>query len=144
MEVVVETPKWSFVKYRLAHGVFRRDFVSPFPTLFNYGFFSGTVSADLEPSDVIVLGPRIDRGARLELEVLGCVKFVDKGVRDDKGIVSCSKRLSSWDLVKIRVFFSVYRLFKVLYHLLSGSGFVDCRFEGVVVYDSDGAPHNTK
>jgi hypothetical protein len=54
VEVVVEVPKWSFVK-RSQNGII--DFVSPVPFLFNYGSVPIIPAPDGIPIFLLLLGP---------------------------------------------------------------------------------------
>jgi inorganic pyrophosphatase len=103
--------------------------------LFNYGFVEGSISADSLPQDVIVLGPKLPQGRKLDISILGYVQFVDRGVRDDKLIASVSGRIDHMDKIKIRVFFSFYRIFKIIYYIFRDFRIEECRFEGIIVND---------
>jgi len=55
----------------------------------NYGFIPQTTQSkstggDGSPLDVIVLGPSVDMGAIQNIRIIGALKLLDKGVRDDK------------------------------------------------------------
>lgn len=107
-EVVIEAPRFSFVKRR-ADG--RVDFVSPLPCPYNYGSIPGRVSEDGDPLDAIVLGPRLARGARVSAPVVAIVDFLDGGEADPK--VVCSERpLSAWQRAGLVGFFRVYAIAK--------------------------------
>ncbi|KAA0206076.1 hypothetical protein EDM68_03655 [Candidatus Uhrbacteria bacterium] len=71
----IEVPRGGFVK-RGPDG--RVDFVSPVPCPFNYGSAIGYWSADGDPTDVIVLGPRLGRGHRGNLPVFARVRMRDR------------------------------------------------------------------
>jgi inorganic pyrophosphatase len=125
-EVVVELPRFGVVKRR-EDG--RIDYLSPLPCPFNYGSVPDTRSADGDRIDAIVLGPRLARGSRATLRVLGVVRFVDGGVEDPKWI--CGDRpLRSSDLLQLTVFFHVYALAKRVLNLLRGR-LAASRFEGI-------------
>src|SRR5437764_5233359 len=81
LEVVIEIPRWSFLK-RGSSG--RLDFVSPLPCPFNYGSVRELVGGDDDYLDAIVLGPRLPRGARVRVGVWGAVGLTDRGMYDDK------------------------------------------------------------
>jgi inorganic pyrophosphatase len=112
VEILIEVPKWSFVKRDGQGGV---DFVSPLPCPFNYGFLPGAQAGDGASRDALVLGRRLGRGSRVRRAIVGRVRFVDAGLEDDKLV--CSERpLGAWDRFRLRAFFSVYVLAKRLIH----------------------------
>lgn len=134
MLVVVETPKYSFVKYRYSEqeGVFRREFTSPLPTLFNYGFVKGSRNEDGLPKDTIILGERLKQGVELNLEAIGVVEFTDKGRRDDKYVTKIGDReITLTDKIKIRIFFTVYSIYKRLYYLIKEHKICRCKYRGL-------------
>lgn len=133
MEVVVETPKWSFVKYRLRDGAYEADMWSPLPTPFNYGFVRGTLGADGLPKDAIVLGRRLSRGEVVEAVDVGIVHFTDDGVEDDKVVTSLAGKIGFHDRVAIQLFFTVYALYKRFHYLLGERRLARCRFGGCVL-----------
>jgi inorganic pyrophosphatase len=87
VEVVVEVPKWSFVK-RSQNGII--DFVSPIPCLFNYGSVPIIPAPDGDPLDAIILGKRLPLGHQGIVRVKGIIKFTDAGLVDNKLI--CTQR----------------------------------------------------
>lgn len=105
--IVIEVPRFSFVKRGPTGAV---DFLSPFPSPFNYGSIPDTLAADGEPRDVLLLGPRLPRGCRTEANVLGVVRFLDAGVPDPK--VVAGRRLGRRDRSTIDAFFRLYALAK--------------------------------
>jgi inorganic pyrophosphatase len=114
--VLVESPRWSVVKRRADGGV---DFISPLPCPYNYGCIPGLSSGDGDPLDVVVLGPRLRRGERLRVPVVGVIGFLDAGCADPK--VICSARpLSPVDRAGLETFFRVYALFKRVLHRVRG------------------------
>ena len=119
VSVVIEVARGSFVKRRPSGSV---DFVSPFPCPYNYGSIVGTLGADADPLDAIVLGPRLPYGLRVRVQVFGCVDFVDGGVPDPKWVCG-SGALQPSDRAGVERFFHVYAGFKrVLYTLRRSSG----------------------
>jgi inorganic pyrophosphatase len=55
----------------------------------NYGFVPQTIlskenGGDGDPLDVLVLGASVDRGAILQVEIIGMIKLLDEGEQDDK------------------------------------------------------------
>jgi inorganic pyrophosphatase len=79
--VTIEAPRGTFTKRRADGSV---DFVSPLPCPFNYGSIEGTLAPDGDPLDAIVLGPRLGRGSRVDVEVLAVYGFRDRGALDPK------------------------------------------------------------
>jgi inorganic pyrophosphatase len=107
-EVVIEAPRFSFVKRR-SDG--RIDFVSPLPCPYNYGSIPGRVSEDGDDLDAIVLGPRLARGARVSAPVVAIVDFLDGGRADPK--VVCSERpLTRGQRAGLAGFFRAYAVAK--------------------------------
>ncbi|MFH1403045.1 MAG: inorganic diphosphatase [Candidatus Altiarchaeota archaeon] len=118
MRVVIETPRGSFTKYRLAGEVFARDMRTPFPTLFNYGSVEGEYAGDGMRRDAIVLGPRLDQGSIVECSNVGRVLFSDAGVEDDKIVGSTRGEIRLGDKIRIHVFFTTYMVFKTLRYFI--------------------------
>lgn len=115
-EVLVETSRWGFIKRRPDGGI---DFVAPVPCPYNYGCIPGLDSGDGDPLDAIILGPRLPRGERLRMPVVGLVAFLDGGCSDPK--VVCSPRpLRPWERASLELFFRVYSRFKWVLHLARG------------------------
>ncbi|WP_434382499.1 inorganic diphosphatase [Melittangium boletus] len=115
-EILIESPRGSVVKRTAEGGV---DFVSPLPCPYNYGCIPGLDSGDGDPLDVVVLGPRLPRGARVRLPVVGVIGFLDAGCADPK--VICSPRpLSAADRAGLAAFFHVYAFFKRGLHRVRG------------------------
>lgn len=116
LEVLIETPRWSPVKRR-ADG--RVDFITPVPCPYNYGCVPELGSGDGDPLDVVVLGPRLPRGARVRVPVVGVMGFMDAGCADPK--VICSPRpLRAVDRWSLALFFRVYAVFKRVLHFARG------------------------
>ena len=132
-EVLVESPRWSVVKRRADGGV---DFISPLPCPYNYGCIPGLGSGDGDPLDVVVLGPRLPRGERRRVPVVGVICFLDAGCADPK--VICSTRpLGALERVGLELFFHVYAVAKRVLHRARGRRTGDTRFMGWLV---DGRP----
>jgi inorganic pyrophosphatase len=113
-EVLVETSRWGIVKRR-ADG--RIDFISPLPCPYNYGCIPGIESGDGDPLDVIILGPRLPRGQRLHMPVVGVIGFLDGGCRDPK--VVCSPHpVRPYERAGLELVFRVYTPFKWALHLM--------------------------
>jgi inorganic pyrophosphatase len=116
LEVVIEIPKWSFVK----RGTFGHvDFISPFPCPFNYGSVPDYVGLEGDLLDALVLGPRLPRGARVTVTALGAVGLSDRGMYDDK-IVCGRDALKRSDRRRVLQFFRLYGQCKRLLNLGRG------------------------
>lgn len=124
-EVLIETPRGSLVKWR-SDG--RVDFVSPVPSPYNYGCIPGFQSGDGDPLDVVVLGPRLRRGERLRVPVVGVVDFIDAGQADPKVICSAWP-MDEGERAGVERFFRIYARFKRVLHRLRGQ-VPDTRFRG--------------
>jgi len=85
VEVVIEIPRWSFVK-RGSRG--QVDFLSPLPCPFNYGSVPDRIGLEGDLLDAVVLGPRLPRGTRVLLPARGAVGLAERGYYDDKLICS--------------------------------------------------------
>lgn len=114
--VVVDVPRWSFVKRRDDGSI---DFVSPLPVPFNYGHVDGSVADDGEGVDAVVLGPRLSRGTRLTVPVRGCVGFIDDGVSDPKWICAAAP-LRPADRSLVEHFFRRYARAKTMINRIRG------------------------
>lgn len=131
MKIVIETPKYSFSKYKKTDEGYERAFFSPIPTIFNYGFIEGTTGPDGMEEDVVVLGPRLPRGSTLEREGFdGIVRFLDNSIRDDKRLVYISGFRSP---VLLAFYFRLYALFKVFLYACREKKLATCRFEGIIL-----------
>jgi inorganic pyrophosphatase len=108
LELIVEIARWSLIKPRDDGSI---DFISPLPCPFNYGSVPDTLAADGCREDVLLLGPRVSNGSRVRAPVVGRVRFVDAGRRDDKWVCSTAG-LSARDRLRIELFFRVYAQLK--------------------------------
>ena len=118
LRALIEVPRGSFIKRRPDGS---RDFISPLPSPFNYGsalsepsgeLFASVAVEDGDPLDVLVLGPRLQRGRELEVQVWGWVDFVDAGEADPKLVATRGRRPSALDWLRVRAFFVVYARLK--------------------------------
>lgn len=134
MRIVIETPKYSFSKYRKEGSQFRKEFISPIPTLFNYGFIDDSMNEDGMEIDVIVIGPVMRQGDVMEISHFdGVVRFVDDSLRDDKHIVYLE---GSFSKTFFSFYFWLYALFKSVLYLVSRKSLCTCRFEGIDLYEA--------
>jgi inorganic pyrophosphatase len=116
LEVVIEVPKWSFLKRGSTGQV---DFVSLFPCPFNYGSVPEYVGLEGDLLDALVLGPRLPRGARVKVRALGAVGLTDRGMYDDK-IVGSREPLGRWQPGLVLLFFQFYACCKWLLNVYRG------------------------
>jgi inorganic pyrophosphatase len=114
--VVIDVPRGSFVKRNDDGSI---NFVSPFPSPFNYGHVPGTAAADGDALDAVVLGPRLPRGKLVSVIVRGTIGFLDGGVSDPKRICSHAP-LSAADRSRVERFFSRYARAKSLINRVRG------------------------
>jgi inorganic pyrophosphatase len=116
LEAVIEIPRGSFLKRTSSGSV---DFVSFFPCPFNYGSADAYPAPDGDSLDVVVLGPRVRRGTRMTVRVIGAVRLIDRGVSDDK--VICGDRpIGPVQRFFILLFFKFYSACKRLLYLVRG------------------------
>lgn len=85
LDVVIEIPRWSFIKWGSTGHV---DFVSPFPCPFNYGSVPMYLGLEGDLLDAVVLGPRLARGTRVRVRAFGAIGLTERGMYDDKLICS--------------------------------------------------------
>lgn len=131
LEVVIDVPRGGFIK-RDDHG--RVDYVSPLPCPFNYGSVPGTRAGDGDRLDVLVLGPRLARGARVTVPIVGRVRFLDAGASDPKYICSESA-LTPAEHALVSTFFTLFARLKRLLNLLRGKRGAT-RFDGIERLDA--------
>jgi inorganic pyrophosphatase len=132
IDVLVEVPRGSFLKRELSDGALVVDYVSPLPSPFNYGCVPDTLGEDGDPLDVVVLGPRLPAMSRVSLPVVGVVRFVDAGRRDDK-IVASAEPPTAWQRRGLEVFFRVYARARPALNVVKGLAGTT-RFEGISWY----------
>jgi inorganic pyrophosphatase len=131
MKVVVETPRFSFTKYRFERGTFKPEFRSPLPTLFNYGFVKGAMGGDGMPQDAILLGPGLSQGSEVDAINMGVVRFIDDGKQDDKVIASRGPAPTLFDIATIHLFFTTYVVFKIIRNIVTRGKIIRCRYGGI-------------
>ena len=113
-EIVIETPKGSFVKRNECGEI---DLISPIPCPFNYGRVEGYLGSDGDPLDAILLGKRLPYNSRHHVPIIGVVRFLDGGQEDHKWIFSQSPP-SRLDERNLHFFFTIYAQIKNLSRLL--------------------------
>jgi inorganic pyrophosphatase len=131
VKVLVETPKYSFRKYRAVQDGFIVEFTSPLPTLFNYGHIIGTQSDDGMEEDAVVLGEKLGQGQVVEGNPVMVALFTDDGLRDDKKIISPEGGITAADKIKLHFFFLAYSLYKTLYYLIVQGRLTRCGYLGL-------------
>lgn len=130
MKVVIETPKYSFIKYKSEDGKVVREFTSPLPNLFNYGYIAGSKAEDGMEKDAIVLGKTLKPGDVVEVKQVGLAKVIDDAKVDDKHIMSSDGKVGFFDEALVKIFFTVYLPFKKIRYRLVEKRAADCRFLG--------------
>lgn len=126
VDYVIEVPRGGFVKRDAAGNL---DLISPLPSPFNYGSAPAFVAPDGEGADVIVLGPRLRRGATGRLPLVARVRFRDAGVDDHKWVL-CESPPSEEDLALLDRFFSIYALGKLALRRWRGDK-AEARYAGI-------------
>ena len=114
--IVIDTPKWSFKKYKDDGSV---DYFLPLPFFVNYGSILDTKGEDGDRIDAIVLGRRYKRGTEVSLPKVGGVEFWDNGQKDEKFVFS-EKPISFYDKVIIGVFFTFFAIIKSILGKIKG------------------------
>lgn len=115
LEVLIEHPRRAIIKRR-ENG--RIDFISPLPSPYNYGSVPGTLAADGDREDALVLGPRLAKGTLAKVRVLARANFYDAGSYDAKWV--CGERMSERERAGIVAFFHVYARCKSILNWLRG------------------------
>lgn len=124
VRVRIEVPRGGFVKREGA----RVEYVSPFPSPFNYGCLPDSLAPDGDPLDALVLGPRLDVGTDHDVDVHAVVRFLDAGAVDDKLV--CGPPPTPADLRRIRWFFRFYAVARHAMNLARGQR-GETRFLGI-------------
>ena len=116
LTVVIDVPRGSFVK-RGDDGTV--DFVSPVPCPFNYGHVPGTLAADGDALDAVVLGPKLSLGSTADVIARARIDFIDAGRPDPKWICADAP-LSRFDRLRAAAFFRGYAVAKRLINRARG------------------------
>ena len=116
VEVVIEIPRGSFLKRGSTGHI---DFVAPLPCPFNYGSVPALLGLEGDLLDALVLGPRLELGARIKVAAWGAVTLADRGMIDDKLVCSQSP-LSELQRQSVLRFFRFYARCKRLLNLWRG------------------------
>jgi inorganic pyrophosphatase len=112
--VTIEIPRWSFLK-RGSTG--QLDFVSPLPCPYNYGSVPGWLGLEGDLLDALVLGPRLPRGAQVQVYVYGAMGLADRGLYDDKLICALAPPTAA-QRARVLAFFRLYGRCKAILNLL--------------------------
>ncbi|HSW40853.1 MAG TPA: inorganic diphosphatase [Acidobacteriota bacterium] len=116
VEAVIEVPKGNFIKRRTSGKI---EFLFPFPCPFNYGSVRAFLGADGDFLDAAVLGPRLRRGSRVSVTVIGVIGMIDAGVPDNKLICS-EKDIGELERSLILLFFKFYATCKGMINICRG------------------------
>ncbi len=116
VEVVIEIPRWSFLKRGSTGAV---DFVSPLPCPCNYGSIPDRIGLEGDLLDAVVLGPRLARGTRLYVPARASVGLAERGLYDDKLICS-HMPISPATRDRLVLFFGLYITLKRALNLVRG------------------------
>ncbi len=116
IEVLIETPKFSCIKYKDDGSV---DYISPFFCPFNYGSIPNTQSGDGDRADAVVLGKRIKAGSKVMVPVIGGVFFTDNG-EDDPKIICSDRPATEFQKLTVMGFFVFYAFAKGILNRLRG------------------------
>ena len=116
LTVVIDVPRGSFIKRDDDGAV---DFVSPIPCPFNYGHVPGTLAADGDALDAVVLGPRLSLGSTANVSTRARVDFIDAGHSDPKWICAGAP-LSRFERLQVAGFFRSYAVAKRLINRARG------------------------
>ena len=113
LEIVIEIPRGSFIKRGSTGKV---DFIAPLPCPFNYGSVPRYIGLEGDLLDAVILGPRINAGARMRAKAWGAVILTDRGMTDHKMI--CSQQpVSAEQKRSVLRFFHFYAKCKGLLNL---------------------------
>lgn len=106
--VHVEVARGGWLKRELQpDGRYRVEYVSPFPSPFNYGCLPDSVGPDGDPFDAVLLGPPRPVGSVVDAPVWGVVRFLDAGLPDDKLVCGASPPTTA-DRRRLWAFFVFY------------------------------------
>ena len=116
VEVVVEVPRGSFLKRGVSGSI---DLVSPLPCPFNYGHVPGLLGGDDDLLDALVLGERLPFGAGVRVRAYGAIRFLDRGIVDDKLVCAATAPDAAQKQALLR-FFSFYAMCKAGLNMVRG------------------------
>ena len=116
LTVVIDVPRGSFIK-RDDNGAV--DFFSPIPCPFNYGHVPGTLAADGDAFDAVVLGPKLSFGSITKVVTRARIDFLDAG-RSDPKWVCADAPLSGFQRLQVAGFFRCYAAAKRLINRVRG------------------------
>ena len=116
VEVMIEVPRWSFLKRGASGSI---DFVSPLPCPFNYGAVPDFIGLEGDLLDAVVLGPRLAFGTHVRMRAWGAVTLIDRGMEDDK-LVCSAHPLDPRQELEVRRFFAFYARCKGVLNMFRG------------------------
>jgi inorganic pyrophosphatase len=116
VQVVIEVPRGSIFKRGPGGNL---DFVSPLPCPYNYGSVHNYLGLEGDLLDALVLGPRLEAGASVEVRAWGAVGLADRGLYDDK-LICAVEPPSRLQRRLVTLFFRVYSRCKGILNLLRG------------------------
>lgn len=133
VRVLIEVPRGSHLKreWRTTAwgGRLVLEYVSPFPSPFNYGCVLDRRADDGDPADAVVLGPRKAAGTEVIAAVRGVVRFTDAG-QDDPKLICAGSSIDAAGRQRVERFFRRYALARGWLNQLQGKTGVTS-FEGV-------------
>lgn len=115
--VRIEVPRWSHRKISPTGEV---DFVSPLPCPVNYGSVLDSIADDGDPLDAVLLGPRLEYGALVDVQVRGLLRFIDAGAYDPK-LVCAAQPLTVAQRRALAAYFVFYAAVKRVLHRARGT-----------------------
>ncbi len=116
MKIKIDTPAYSFIKYKDDGSI---DYISPVFCPFNYGSIPDTLAPDGDRLDAILLGKRISRGQEIEADSVGRVYFYDAGEVDNKEILSQTST-TSMERFLVKMFFALFSFAKKILNKAKG------------------------
>lgn len=128
IDVEIEVCAGGFLKRKPGGGL---DYISPLPAPFAYGSVVGEEGGDGDPLDAIVLGWPGRAGERVEVGVVGVVRFIDRGLRDDKLVTHPLGVIGPAERRRVERFFVWYPTFRRWLDRFRGRGRTDVRVESV-------------
>lgn len=93
VDATIEIPTGTSNKYEMKHGrlVLSRVLHSPVKYPADYGYIEGTVAADGDPLDVlVVISEPTFPGCHMPVRIIGALRMVDEQGEDDKILAVCA------------------------------------------------------
>ena len=116
IDVMIEMPRWTTVKYEIKNGRLIVDRLLDQSVPHNYGFALGTEAADGDPLDIFILdSPQLQSRSICSARIIGALKCIDNGVVDDKLIGSIAEKKYVGAVEEIIAYLETYKKgFKVI------------------------------